>query len=111
MFKHKKIETISFHDFMATNRTEYEKKKSLTKDIYAMSSIFPVITPESFFPVHELGFLLFVAGGVLIVGSAFIENLFAKTGLTMVAEIIKDVSKVAFPVLVYGTVFWFLFTL
>lgn len=108
--KKNKIEAIPFREFMAGHHSTREEKPR-TNNIYAMSAFFPVITPESFFPVHELGFLLFVAGGVLIVGAAFVENIFAKIGLTLVAEVIKDVSKVAFPVLVYGGVFWFLFTL
>jgi hypothetical protein len=109
MFKNK-IEAIPFHEFMAGHHST-RKETPRTNNIYAISAFFPAITPESFFPLQDGGFLLFLGGGALIVGSALLERLFAKNGSTMVADIISGLSKVVFPVIVYGTVFWFLFSL
>lgn len=109
MFK-SKIEAIPFREFMAGHHSN-RKEKPRTRSIYTMSLFFPALTPESFFPVHDTGFLLFVLGGVAVVGSVFFERLSARLGSPLIAEVISGVSRVALPVIVYGSVFWFLFSL
>jgi hypothetical protein len=105
MFIKKKTEVINFRDFLAGN---YAQKQS---SVRAMSAFFPVITPGSFFPLHDAGFALFLLGGAVIVGSAFFQHITAKTGSTAISETISAISGFLFPVVVYGAIFWFFFTL
>jgi len=107
MFCKSKIETIPFRKFMARNHVQ--KETPHTKNIYRHAGYFPVITPHNLFPFHDPGFLVFAAGVGLIVGSAFLERLFARSGSLVVAETISDVSRFLFPLIGYGVLFWFLF--
>jgi hypothetical protein len=110
MFRKNKTGTIPFREFMAGNHRT-RKEASRTKNVCAMSAFFPTITPGSFFPVHDVGFALFLAGGAAIAGSALLQHMAAKAGSPAISEVISSVSGFIFPVVVYGAVFWFFFSL
>jgi hypothetical protein len=109
MFRKNKTEAISFREFMANERAAKEMPR--TNNIYAYSAFFPAITPQSLFPLHDPDFVLFVCAGGAIVASAFFERFFIRSGWTHVAEVISTTVGFIFPVIVYGAVFWFLFSL
>jgi len=110
MFCKNKIEVIPFREFMAGNhRTKKETPR--TKNVCVMSAFFPTITPGSFFPVHDPGFALFLIGGAVIAGSAFFQHFAAKSGSPAISEAIGAISGFVFPVVVYGAILWFFFTL
>jgi hypothetical protein len=105
-----KMETIPFREFMAGNHRT-RKEASPNKSIRSMSVFFSVITPSSFFPVHDTGFALFLIGSAAIAGSALLQHMTAKAGSTAISEVISSVSGFIFPAVVYGAVFWFFFSL
>jgi hypothetical protein len=107
MFRKNKTEAISFREFMANERAVKEMPRN--KSIYAFSAFFPAITPSSLFPIHDLDFALFVSGVGVITLAAFVEHLLAKSGLPDIAYAIAGIGRFVFPVITYGTVFWFLF--
>lgn len=110
MFRKNKTETIDFREFVAgTYRTQ--KQPSPNTSIYAMSSFFPAITPGSFFPIHDTGFALFLIGVGTIACSAFFQHFTARSGSTQLSDTIATISRFVFPVVVYGAIFWFFFTL
>jgi hypothetical protein len=109
MFKKNKTEAISFREFMADEHTAKEMPR--INSIYAFSGFFPMITPTSFFPIHDTDFVLFLVGAGAIVASAFFEQMAAKLGSTNIAGTIKTISGFAFPVMVYGAVLWLFFSL
>jgi hypothetical protein len=76
-----------------------------------MSLFFPVITPKSFFPVHDVGFALFLVGCVTITGSALLQYLIAQSGRRGISDAISAISGIVFPVIGYGAIVWFIFTL
>jgi hypothetical protein len=106
MLRKNKTETIPFRDFMAANHTE--KKLSPDINIY---SLFPIVTPELLFPIHEPDFAIFVIGGGLVLVSVFFEKLLFRTGMTIAAETIGSTMKIILPIVGYGAIFWFLFSL
>jgi hypothetical protein len=110
MLRKNKTRTIPFREFMAGNH-HVRKEASRTNSIYAMSSIFPTITPGSFFPVHDTGFALFLIGVGAIACSAFFQHFTAKSGSTQLSDTISAISRFVFPVVVYGAIFWFFFNL
>jgi hypothetical protein len=109
MFHKNKTEAIPFRKFMANEHTAREMPRNTS--IYAFSAFFPTITPKSFFPIHDTDFLLFLAGAGAIVCSAFLQHITARLGSTFITDVISSISGLAFPVIVYGAVFWFFFTL
>jgi hypothetical protein len=109
MFIKKKIEAVSFREFMSGSRTQ--KQSPRTKNVCAMSAFFPTITPGSFFPIHDTDFALFLIGVGSIAGSAFLQHLAAKIGSPAISEAIGAISGFMFPIIVYGAVLWFFFTL
>jgi hypothetical protein len=110
MFIKKKVEAVSFHDFMAGNHHP-RKHSPRTKNVCAMSSFFPAITPGSFFPIHDTGFALFLVGVGTIACSALFQHFTAKSGSTQLSDTIATISRFVFPVVVYGAIFYFFFTL
>ncbi|KYD20515.1 hypothetical protein [Saccharococcus caldoxylosilyticus] len=110
MFRKNEIEAIDFREFMAGNH-HTQKQSPRTKNVRAMSMFFPVITPSSFFPVYDTGFALFLIGSAAIAGSALLQHMTAKAGSPAISEVISSVSGFIFPVVVYGAVFWFFFSL
>jgi hypothetical protein len=109
MFKKNKTEAISFREFMANERPAKEMPHA--KSIYAFSAFFPTITPKSFFPIHDTDFLLFLVGVGAIAGSAFLQHITARVGSTIIADVLSSISGFVFPIVVYGAIFWFFFTL
>jgi uncharacterized transporter YbjL len=109
MFRKNKIEAISFKEFMANERNAKEMPR--INSIYAFSAFFPAITPKSFFPVHDTDFLLFLVGVGAIAGSAFLQHITARAGSTLIADVLFSISGFVFPIVVYGAIFWFFFTL
>jgi hypothetical protein len=106
MFCKNKIEVIPFREFMAGNhRTKKETPR--TKNVSVMSAFFPVITPGSFFPIHDTGFALFLIGSATIAGSALLQHMTAKAGSNAISEVISSISGFIFPVIVYSSIFWF----
>jgi len=103
MFRKNEIEAIDFREFMAGNH-HTQKQSPRTKNVRAMSAFFPVITPGSFFPI-------FLVGSAAIAGSAFFQHFAAKNGSPAISEAIEVISRFVFPVIVYGAIFWFFFTL
>jgi uncharacterized transporter YbjL len=110
MFRKNKTGTIPFREFMAGNHRT-RKEASRTNSIYAMSSFFPAITPGSFFPIHDTGFALFLVGVGTIACSAFFQHFTARSGSTQLSDTIATISRFVFPVVVYGAIFYFFFTL
>lgn len=110
MFRKNEIEAIDFREFMAGNH-HTQKQSPRTKNVRAMSAFFPVITPGSFFPIHDPVFALFLVGSAAIAGSAFFQHFAAKNGSPAISEAIEVISRFVFPVIVYGAIFWFFFTL
>jgi hypothetical protein len=109
MFRKNKIEAIPFKEFMANERAV--KEMPHTNNIYVYSAFFPTITPKSFFPIHDTDFLLFLVGAGAIVGSAFLQHITARVGSSLIADVLSSISAFVFPVIVYGAIFWFFFTL
>jgi hypothetical protein len=107
MLRKNKTETIDFREFMTGNH-HTQRQPSPNTSIY---SIFPAITPGSFFPVHDPVFALFLTGSAAIAGSAFFQHFAAKNGSPAISEAIGVISRFVFPVIVYGAIFWFFFTL
>jgi hypothetical protein len=109
MFCKNKTEAVPFRKFMANEHTAREMPRN--KSIYAFSAFFPAITPKSFFPIHDTDFLLFLVGAGVIVGSAFLQHITARIGSTIIADVLSSISRFMFPIVVYGAIFWFFFTL
>jgi hypothetical protein len=110
LFHKNRIETIPFREFMAGNHRT-RKETSRSKNICAYSGFLPTITPQNLFPVHDLGFALFLAGVGLIAGATFFERFTARSGMFELSETIEIIGRFLFPVIAYGSVFWFLFSL
>lgn len=109
MFRKNKIEAIDFREFMTGNhRTQKQPPRT---NVCAMSAFFPTITPGSFFPIHDTDFALFLVGVGSIAGSAFLQHFAAKSGSPAVSEAIGEISGFVFPIVVYGAILWFFFTL
>lgn len=109
MFGKNKIEAIPFKEFMANERAV--KEMPHTNNIYAFSAFFPAITPQGLFPIHDPAFALFVCVSGAVVASAFFERFFIRSGSPYIAEMISMTTGFIFPAIVYGAVFWFLFSL
>jgi hypothetical protein len=110
LFHKNRIETIPFREFMAGNHRT-QKEASPSKDIYVYSGFLPTITPQNLFPIHDPGFALFLAGVGLIAGATFFERFTARSGMFELSETIEVIGRFLFPVIAYGSVFWFLFSL
>jgi hypothetical protein len=101
-----KIETIDFREFMAGT---YRKPARPTRPTRAYSGFLPIITPQNLFPVHDVGFALFLVGAGTITLSALIERGLARDGLLEMAYAVAQFGRFAFPVLTYGAVLWLFF--
>jgi hypothetical protein len=98
-----KIETIDFREFMAGT---YRKP---ARPARAYSGFLPTITPQNLFPVHDVGFALFLAGVGTIALVAFAERGLARGGLPEMAYMVAEFGRFVFPVLAYGAVLWLFF--
>jgi hypothetical protein len=107
MFRKNKIEAIPFRKFMANEHTVRETPR--TNSIYAFSAFFPAITPKSFFPIHDVGFALFLIGAGTIALSAFVERSLARGGLPVAAHVVAEFGRFVFPIVTYGAVLWLFF--
>lgn len=110
MLRKNKTETIPLREFVSSSHRA-RKETSRTKNIYAMSAFFPTIKPGSLFPIYDTDFALFLIGVGSIAGSAFLQHLAAKIGSPAISEAIGAISGFMFPIIVYGAVLWFFFTL
>jgi hypothetical protein len=104
----KKIEVISFRDFMSRPAASIQKKAPLIP-VY---SFLPPFTIKSLLPVGlDPTFTIFVIAGSTVVIFALFEYMLAEFGFTEISDVLGTVFKFAFPVAGYGTILWFLSTL
>lgn len=103
MFNKNKIEAIPFRDFLAGS---VPKEIPHTNNIY---SVFPIMTPQMFFPIHQTDFALFVITGGVILIAAFSERISERYGFTLAADIISGAVKVVLPVVSFGALAWVFF--
>lgn len=102
-----KKETFTVKEFLTGQpKVPTHSKKSLVKSIY---SFFPPITISSFFPVAEPSFALFLVGGAVITLVALTEYGTASQGFQDISIFISGITKILFPLVGYGVIFWFLF--
>jgi hypothetical protein len=101
-----KIETIDFREFMAGT---YRKPARPARSTRAYSGFLPTVTPQNLFPVHDVGFALFLAGVGAIALVAFAERGLARGGLPEMAYMIAEFGRFVFPILAYGSVLWLFF--
>jgi len=106
MINKNKIEVISFKDFMSPPAPSIQMKFPLTTSIYGF---IPPITLKGLFPLHEPAFVLFLIGGGLIAATAFSEKILTVNGFTNITGVVSRVTKIMFPVLGYGALFWLIF--
>jgi hypothetical protein len=111
MFKKNKTEAIPIREFLRDGHPNYRREMPRTNNIYAFSAFFPTITPQGLFPLHDPAFALFVCVSGAVVVSAFFERFFIRSGSSYIAEMISMTTGFIFPAIVYGAVFWFLFSL
>ena len=105
-----KKEVLTLSEFLAPQPSKpTQSKKPLNTSIY---SFFPPITISSFFPVlSDPTFGLFVIGCGLITIVGFAEYVLALSGNSEISAYIAGISKVVFPIIGYGLLFWFLLSL
>lgn len=103
-----KIEVISFKEFMSPPAPTKKEIIPLTTSIF---SFLPTFTMKGFFPIHDLGFSLFLFGSCAVAAFAFSETLFAHGGFIEVSEGFSNFLKVILPLVGYGLIFWLFSTI
>lgn len=107
MFLVKKLEVIDFRKFCAGGSPEYIKAKKILDDLrkpketnFTVYSL--VINPLSFFDVH-----FFLIGSTVVL-LAILEKGIAQTGMVNLAAAISSVVRIAFPIVVVGSMIYFI---
>jgi hypothetical protein len=103
MFTKNKKEVIPFKEFMSLPAKRIHQETPLNTSIY---SFFPPITIKSFFPVHDLGFSLFLIGGAVILAVALADRFLMSTDTSEIGMYLSSFVKVAFPVVGFGSILW-----
>ncbi|QCK81913.1 hypothetical protein E5Z46_06260 [Geobacillus kaustophilus NBRC 102445] len=100
-------ETIPFRDFIYGKQTAGKRAKTGV----VVPALFPVITPENLFPIHDHDFSLLMIGVGSITLAAFLERGLVMIGMTDMAEKVAGCGRIVFPIAVYGAVLWLFFSL
>lgn len=106
MFLTKKIEVISFKDFMS--RPAQIQKKIPHKPRYGLMGV--DITGHNMFSNFNAPYLIvFGAVGIVLI-STFIEHLLIINGKEHTAETVSDLTRLMFPIGVFAFIFYELVT-
>ncbi|MDP4085775.1 MAG: hypothetical protein Q8934_14310 [Bacillota bacterium] len=108
MFFQNKIEVIPFKEFMSPPAPTKKEIIPLTTSVF---SFLPTFTLKGFFPIHDVGFCLFLVGSAAVAGMALSEKLFAHGGFIEVSEGVGNFLKIVLPVVGYGLIIWLFTTL
>lgn len=106
MFRQFRIESIDFKTFMAGN---HRKPRRFHSNAY---SFFPSITMTSFLSPDIAGLYAVVLGaGAIVMLSHGLESYAAHSGHVRLATAIETVTRLAFPVVGFGFILFFLISL
>ena len=107
----RKIKVISFHEFMSAEKPQPCYLRSPSLSLISASVITHVSLKGllNVSPVVMQGYLIIIAVGVIMVGTAFCEKYFIGSGFIEIAESIVDIVKLVIPFAFIGALVAFVY--